>query len=176
MVLESESESHLVMSDSLRSHGLPGSSVHGTLQARILEWVAGQLFPFSRGVFPTQGLDPGLPHCRWILYCLSHQGSPRILEYVAVPCPGDLPYPGIKPESPALQADSSPAELPGKPIIKSFQFMIYFLTKSFSKILHLVTYKHPHIHIYTQLTQTKFKFSLFKIPVKITLWHIHFSC
>jgi hypothetical protein len=27
--------------------------------------------------------------------------------------------------------------------------MIYFLTKSFSKILHLVTYKHPHIHIYT---------------------------
>ena len=41
MVLESESESHLVMSDSLRSHGLPGSSVHGTLQARILEWVAG---------------------------------------------------------------------------------------------------------------------------------------
>ena len=72
-----------------------------------------------------------------------------MLECVATPSPGVLPYPGIKPESPALQADSSPAELPGKPIINSFQFIGYFLIKSFSKILHLVTYKHPHIHIYT---------------------------
>ena len=38
-----------------------------------------------QGVFPTQGLNPGLPHCRWILYQLSHQGSPRILEWVAYP-------------------------------------------------------------------------------------------
>ena len=30
----------------------PGSSIHGILQARILEWVA---IPFSRGIFPTQG-------------------------------------------------------------------------------------------------------------------------
>ena len=29
------------------------------------------------GIFPTQGLNPGLWHCRWILYQLSHQGSPR---------------------------------------------------------------------------------------------------
>ena len=28
------------------------------------------------GIFPTQGSNPGLPHCRQILYCLSHQGSP----------------------------------------------------------------------------------------------------
>ena len=53
----------------------PGSSVHGILQARTLEWVA---MPSSRGIFPTQGLNPGLPHCRWILYCLSHPGSPLI--------------------------------------------------------------------------------------------------
>ena len=39
----------------------PGSSVHGTLQARILEWVA---IPFSRGFFSTQGLNLGLLHCR----------------------------------------------------------------------------------------------------------------
>ena len=39
----------------------PGSSVHGILQARILEWVA---ISFSRGIFPTQGSNPGLPHCR----------------------------------------------------------------------------------------------------------------
>ena len=28
------------------------------------------------GIFPTQESNPGLQHCRWILYCLSHQGSP----------------------------------------------------------------------------------------------------
>ena len=37
------------------------------------------------GIFPTQGLNPGLPHCRRILYQLSHQGSPRILEWVVYP-------------------------------------------------------------------------------------------
>ena len=29
-----------------------------------------------QGIFPTQGLNPGLLHCRRILYCLNHQGSP----------------------------------------------------------------------------------------------------
>ena len=53
---------------------LPGSSIHGILQAKILEWAA---IPFSRGIFPTQRSNPGLPHCRWILYHLSHQGSPK---------------------------------------------------------------------------------------------------
>ena len=28
-----------------------------------------------QGIFPTQGLNPGIPHCRWILYQLRHQGS-----------------------------------------------------------------------------------------------------
>ena len=61
---ESESISRLVRSDSLQPHGLyvtrdcslPGSSVHGILQARIPEWVA-----FSRG-FPSSGdlPDPGI--------------------------------------------------------------------------------------------------------------------
>ena len=32
--------------------------------------------PSLQGIFPTQGLDLGLLHCRQILYCLSHQGSP----------------------------------------------------------------------------------------------------
>ena len=44
-------------------------TVHGIFQARILEWVA---IPFS-GTFPTQGLNPGLLHCRRILYQLSHR-------------------------------------------------------------------------------------------------------
>ena len=37
------------------------------------------------------------------------------MEQVAYPSPGDLSDPGIKPGSPALQADFLPAELPGKP-------------------------------------------------------------
>ena len=40
---------------------------------------------FFQGIFPTQGLNPGLPHCRQILYQLSHRGSPRILEQAAYP-------------------------------------------------------------------------------------------
>ena len=38
-----------------------------------------------QGIFPNQGLNPGLPHCRRILYQLSHKGSPRILEWVTYP-------------------------------------------------------------------------------------------
>ena len=59
-----------------------GNTVHGILQARILEWVACCLL---QGIFPIQGSTPGLPHCRWSLYQLSHQGSPIILEWVAYP-------------------------------------------------------------------------------------------
>ena len=49
-------------------------TVLGILQARILEWVA---IP-SPGDLPTQGSNPGLLHCRWILYQLSHKGSPLL--------------------------------------------------------------------------------------------------
>ena len=38
-----------------------------------------------QGIFPTQGWNPGLPHCRQTLYHLSHRGSPRILKRVAYP-------------------------------------------------------------------------------------------
>ena len=51
---------------------LPGSSVLGIFQARILEWVA---ISFSKGIFPTQGLNVGLVHFRQIFYYLNHQGS-----------------------------------------------------------------------------------------------------
>ena len=39
--------------------------------------------PLLQGILPALGLNPHLSHCRQILYCLSHQGSPRILEWVA---------------------------------------------------------------------------------------------
>ena len=54
-----------------------GLSVYGILKARIL--VVGSCSLFQE-IFPTQGLNPGLPHYRRILYQLSHQGSLRILE------------------------------------------------------------------------------------------------
>ena len=50
---------------------------------KITNWM-GSPFPFQ-GIFLTQESSSGLPHCRWILYCLSHQGSWRILEWVAYP-------------------------------------------------------------------------------------------
>ena len=35
---------------------------------------------FLQVIFPTQGSNPGVPHCRQILYQLSYQGSPNILQ------------------------------------------------------------------------------------------------
>ena len=51
-----------------------GSSVHGVLQARILEWVA---IPYAGGILLTQGSNLGLLHCRRMLYRLSYEGSPK---------------------------------------------------------------------------------------------------
>ena len=48
-----------------------------------------QVFFFVFFFFLTQGSNPGLSHYRWILYQLSHKGSPRILEWVAYPFSGD---------------------------------------------------------------------------------------
>ena len=66
------------MSDSLWPHGLyspwnsPGQDT-GVGSLSLLQ-----------GIFPTQESNPGLSHCRWILYQLSHEGSPKILKWVAV--------------------------------------------------------------------------------------------
>ena len=67
---------------------LQASSVHGTLQVRILEWVA---IPFSRGIFLTQGLNPSVLHCRQILHCLSHRKSQAHAHGYLIGCqrPGD---------------------------------------------------------------------------------------
>ena len=74
---ESESVSCSVMSNSLRLHGL--------LPARLLcpcnspgKNTAVGCHPLLQGVFPAQGRNLGLPHCRQILYFLSHHGSPNV--------------------------------------------------------------------------------------------------
>ena len=104
----SESESHSVVSDSLRLPGLyspwksPGQNTElGSLS--LLQEIS-----------PTQELNPGLPHLQAILYQLSYKGNLRILERVAYPFSRDLPDPGVEWGSPALQVDSLPTELWGK--------------------------------------------------------------
>ena len=68
------SESHSVVSNSSQPHGLyspwncPGQNT-GVGSLSLLH-----------GIFPTQGSNLGLPHCRWILYQLNHKGSPISLE------------------------------------------------------------------------------------------------
>ena len=162
-------------------YSLPGSSILGIFQARVLEWVA---ISFSRGssqprdqtqvshivgrLPSSQGQKSGgaqrkaleveqeargKSKCREVLsmdlasfqnwpapccavLCLGARSCPTLAtpqtaahqaslsmgfsrqeDWSGLPCPppGDLPNPGIKLRSPALQADSLPAELPGKP-------------------------------------------------------------
>ena len=68
------------------------------------------------GLFPTQGSNPGLPHCMQILYQLSHKETQEHWSGWPIPSPVDLPDSGIEPGSSALQVDSLPTELSGKPI------------------------------------------------------------
>ena len=96
----------------------PGSSVHWDSPGKNTGVGCHALL---QGIFPTQRSNLGLLHRRWTPYHLSHQGSPRILEWVAYTHSGDLPDPGIEPGSLALQADSSPAGLPGNMSMLLFQ-------------------------------------------------------
>ena len=72
-------ENHSVVPDSSWPHGL-----HSPWNSAVQNSGVGSLF-LLQGIFPTEGLNPGLPHCRPILHQLSHKGSPRILEWVAYP-------------------------------------------------------------------------------------------
>ena len=89
------SESCSVMSESLPLHGLSWNSPGQNTGVGSLSLL--------QGIFPTQGSNPGLLHCRQILHQLSHKGSPRTLEWVAYPFSRDLPDPGIEPGSPAVR-------------------------------------------------------------------------
>ena len=87
---------------------MPGSSDHGILQARILEWVA---ITFSKRESHSVLSNSVTPYNPW-----SSPGQNTGLGSF-FPSPADLPNPGIKPGSPALQADSLATELSGKPHI-----------------------------------------------------------
>ena len=68
-----ESESRSVESDSLRPHGLysPWNSPGQNIGVGSLS--------FLQAIFPTQGSNPGLLHCRWITYCLSYQQYKHVI-------------------------------------------------------------------------------------------------
>ena len=68
-----ECESCSVVSDSVTTWNSPGQKA-GVGSHSLLQ-----------GIFPIQGSNPGLPHCRQILCQLSHKGSPRILKWTAYP-------------------------------------------------------------------------------------------
>ena len=79
--LENKGERRSVVSDSMRPHGpyspwnSPGQNT-GVGSLSLLQ-----------GIFPTQGLNSGLPYCRQILYQLSHKGNPSYLELKTItPC------------------------------------------------------------------------------------------
>ena len=82
-------------------------TVHGILQARILEWVA---FPFSRGDLPNPGIEPRSHALPADSLPAEPQGKATQHSW-PIPSPGDLSDPGIEPGSLALQADSLPTEL-----------------------------------------------------------------
>ena len=74
-----KSESCSVVFNSLPLHGL-----HRPWNSPGQNTGVGSLFLLQR-IFPTQGSNAGLLHCRQILYQLSHKGNPRILQWVAHP-------------------------------------------------------------------------------------------
>ena len=104
------SQSGLILHDSMDYSPL-GSSVHGDSAGKNTGVGCHALL---QGNFPTQELNSGLLHCRWILYCLSYQGSPlssvqfscsvvsdslrsHELQHARPPCPS--PIPGVYPKS-----------------------------------------------------------------------------
>ena len=105
-----------------------GSSVHGILPARILEWVA---MPSSRG--SSWPRDP-----TWVSYIAGRffttEPPEKLFYWSGLPCPtsGDLPDTGTEPSSPALQVDSLPLSPRGGPkmednFTQKGKFFFFFL-------------------------------------------------
>ena len=83
-------QSCLTLCDPHELYSLPGTSVHGDCPGKN---TGVDCLALLQRIFPTQRLNPGLPYCKQILYYLSHQGSPGILEWVAYPFSRGTPRP-----------------------------------------------------------------------------------
>ena len=132
---------------------LPVSSVHGILQARILEWVS---IPFSRA------LNPGLLHCRQFLYHLSHQGSPKDIiakqisqsqkdKFCTIPLTWDSilsRYTRKFPGSSEVRTQSLIAEGPGSIPGQDLTGCMAWQKNKFFKKTHFLLKKKKYIYIY----------------------------
>ena len=106
----------------------PGSSDHGILQARILEWVA---ISSSRGSSPPRDWTQVSCIAGRFLTIWATMGAQEYWSGWHIPSPGDLPDPRIKPGSLALQADSLLAEYQGSSINSILLSKINLVTKQY---------------------------------------------
>ena len=134
-VLHYVPESHSVLSDSLRPHGLY------SLWNSPAQNIGVGILSLLQGIFPTQVSNPGFPHCRWIPYQLTHKGSPRILEWVAYLFSSGSSQPRNRTGSPAMKAVSLPTELSGKPTIA--QSLPKFMCINSEMSSNHLTFCHP---------------------------------
>ena len=97
-------------------------------------------------------------------WAVAHQ-SPPFMEFarqeywsgLPFPSPGDLPNPGVKPRSPALQADALPSEPPGPCCHKWKHFFLFYdwvifhpaMKKNKYAIFHICTHTHVYVYVYT---------------------------
>ena len=96
-----------------------------------------------QGIFPTQGLNPGLPHCRQILYQLSHKRSPKhkcVYEYWSGKCWRRLlrvPWNARRSNQSILKEISPEYSLEGWMLKLKFQYFGHVMrrTNSFEKTL-----------------------------------------
>ena len=106
-----ESESHSVVYDSLQPHELysPWNSLGQNTGVGSLSLL--------QGIVPTQEPNPGLLHCGWILYQLSHKGSTRILGQVAYPFSSRSSQPRNPTRVSCIAGQFFTNELSGKPLV-----------------------------------------------------------
>ena len=143
-----ESESCSVVSDSLQPHGLYSPwnfSGQNTGVGSLLQ-----------GIFPTQGSNPGLSHCRHIFYQLSHQGSPRRLEWVAYPVSSVS-------SQPALQADSLPLSYQGSPVTTPLNYFFWHAVVVVQSLCHVRFFVTPwaaayQASLFVTISQSLLKF------------------
>ena len=160
------------MSDSLRLHGLYSARLLGPWNSPGRNTAVGSL-SFLQGILPTQESNPGILHCRQILYHLSQQGRPRILEWEACPFSKGASWPR-NPTRVSWQVDSLLAEYLYLPIYLLFMYLhgiIYFIylyylifyffpfiifdylafipTSIIFKLMCIYMYTHTYTYIYT---------------------------
>ena len=133
--------------------GPPGSSVHGHSLGKN---TGVGYHALLQGIFPTQGMNPGLLHCRQIRSLSEPPGKPKNTGVGSYSFSRELPDPGINLGSPALQVDSLPAELPGKPSFDIYIYIKYIYDHNCGHISYKIMYpafliQHFNINIFSIL-------------------------